>query len=248
MIDITLVYTTVKDIVNKDVNGFITPSIFNRFAFSAQTNIYNRIFHGVKDSKKHMRSGINPSGDKSYDKRALEDLSYYVKTSVVSRDSSSRVFAKPQDLSRIISMSTDSLLFNDDLTRVPIDINYDPSKTDRILKSQVSKPKESSPLSVVGDSIEVYPLSINRIRITYYKIPESRNSDGTRSSLLPAYTYSNNLESNFDFSNSRHFDLPEHYFDELVAEICSMAAANLRDPEVSKYSDTKIASNKQDKF
>jgi len=248
MIDITLVYTTVKDIVNKDVNGFITPSIFNRFAFAAQTNIYNRIFHGVKDSKKLMRSGINPSGDKSYDKRSLEDLSYYVKTSVISRDSSSRLFAKPVDLSRIISMSTDSLLFNDDLTRVPIDINYDPAKTDRILKSQVSKPKESSPLSVIGDSIEVYPLSINRIRLTYYKIPESRNSDGTRSPLLPAYTYSDGLESNMNFSTSRHFDLPEHYFDEIVSEICSMAAANLRDPDVSKYSDAKSASNNQDKF
>lgn len=247
MIDITLVYTTVKDIVNKDVNGFITPSIFNRFAFAAQTNIYNRIFNGLKDSKKHMRSGINPSGDKSYNKVALEDLSYYVKTSVISRDSTSRLFSKPDDLSRIISMSTDSLLFNDDLTRVPIDINYEPSKTDRILKSQVSKPKETSPMAVVGDSIDVFPLSINRIRVTYYKIPESRNSNGTRSSLLPAYTYTDGLESNFDFNNSRHFDLPEHYFDEVVAEICTMAATNLRDTEVYNYASGKINSNKQDK-
>ena len=60
MIDIGLVYATVKDVVNKDVNGFVTPNIFNRFAFVAQTNIYNKIFHDVKDSKKLMRSGINP--------------------------------------------------------------------------------------------------------------------------------------------------------------------------------------------
>lgn len=245
MIDIGLVYATVKDVVNKDVNGFVTPNIFNRFAFVAQTNIYNKIFHDVKDSKKLMRSGINPSGDKSYDKRALEDLAYYVKTSTVTRGTNNQ-FAKPSDLSRLISMSTDGIFFDGEMTGIPIDINYDPSKTERILKSPISKPKETSPLAVVGDNIEVYPYSVNRIKITYYKIPESRDSSGNRSSFIPTYAYSDNIETNQNIGGSYNFDLPEHYFDEVVTEICSLVSANLRDQEVSKYAEGKSVSHKQD--
>ncbi len=36
-------------------------------------------------------------------------------------------------------------------------------------------------------------------------------------------------------STSRHFDLPDHYLEEVVYEICNMAGVNLRDDSAATY-------------
>ena len=71
--DISVVYNTLKDLANKDQQGFISPTEFNRFANIAQLNIFNGLFDELKDAKKLSRSGFNPMRDKSRIKRIEED-------------------------------------------------------------------------------------------------------------------------------------------------------------------------------
>ena len=65
MASVSAVYDTLKDLVNKDQNGFITPSIFNNFAQMAQVRIFNRLFDELKDAKRVNRAAFNPGRDKS---------------------------------------------------------------------------------------------------------------------------------------------------------------------------------------
>jgi len=44
MASVNRVYTALKDLVNKDQKGFVSPAVFNSFAGLAQMNIFNRLF------------------------------------------------------------------------------------------------------------------------------------------------------------------------------------------------------------
>ncbi len=51
MASVNRVYSALKDLVNKDQRGFVTPAVFNNFAQVAQMNIYNDMFDGFDKSK-----------------------------------------------------------------------------------------------------------------------------------------------------------------------------------------------------
>ena len=89
---------------------------------------------------------------------------------------------------------------------------------------------------VTGD-IEVFPESIKKIKIRYYKIPQSVETDGiTRSSQPPTFGLAQGATNDeYNSTNSYDFELPEHYTMDLVVEIASLIGVNLRDQQVSAY-------------
>lgn len=232
---IQIVHDTLLDLANKDQQGFVSDLEFNKFAQIAQLNIYNGLFDELKDAKRLSRAGFNPTRDKSRIKRIQEDLSYFSKKATVSK--ASEVFNKPADLSRIISMSTSGSILLDQSTKKPIEICYDEEKIERILISNLSAPNEDFPIALVSDDIHVFPTSVKKIELRYYKIPQGRNtSDGERSSSQPAFAPSGTLID---------FELPEHYTADLVYEIAKMIGINLRDSDVVAYANTEVATKKQ---
>ena len=58
---VKVVYETLKDLVNKDQQGFVTVSEFNNFAQLAQLRIFNRLFDTMKEGSRleqcRVRSG-----------------------------------------------------------------------------------------------------------------------------------------------------------------------------------------------
>ena len=232
---IQIVHDTLLDLANKDQQGFVSDLEFNKFAQIAQLNIYNGLFDELKDAKRLSRAGFNPTRDKSRIKRIQEDLSYFSKRATVSK--ASEVFNKPADLSRIISMSTSGSILLDQSTKKPIEICYDEEKIERILISNLSAPNEDFPIALVSDDIHVFPTSVKKIELRYYKIPQGRNTgDGERSSSQPAFAPSGTLID---------FELPEHYTADLVYEIAKMIGINLRDSDVVAYANTEVATKKQ---
>ena len=232
---IQIVHDTLLDLANKDQQGFVSDLEFNKFAQIAQLNIYNGLFDELKDAKRLSRAGFNPTRDKSRIKRIQEDLSYFSKKATVTKSSS--VFNKPDDLSRIISVSTAGSILLDQSTKKPIEICYDEEKIERILISTLSAPTDDFPIALVSDDIHVFPTSVNKIEIRYYKIPQGRNtSDGERSSSQPAFAPSGTLID---------FELPEHYTADLIYEIAKMIGLNLRDNDIVAYGNTEVATRKQ---
>lgn len=248
--------------------GFITVEAFNAFAPIAQTNIYNEMFVDLVEASKARKSNIDPGRDKSLSKQVHEDLAYFLieqeledidtiqefsdsvsdGVSVVAlNEGGSRVFRKPFDLSKIVSMRTSANYTNN------IEVLYDASKLNSILGSNLSAPTESYPLAVVSNKIQVFPQSLDdKIYITYYRQPRSvlpvnivgqgRVGD-TDFSSLPRFSALSVSDQNGyvvpNINGCRDFELPEHYKNQLLMELTKMVGISLRDNILSTFSITE---------
>ena len=247
MASVSAVYDTLKDLVNKDQNGFITPSVFNNFAQVAQVRIFNKLFDELKDAKRMNKAGFNPGRDKSRFKRIEEDLATFARTLVIPKNQATLRFDKPADLARLISATTNGSILLGQSTRTPLEMCYDEDKIERILISDISRPTEDFPVALVSQDIEVFPESINRIRVRYYKYPESIDYTGAASVNPPTYaiTTVGGVET-FSAVNSFDFELPDHYLEDLVIEIAQLAGLNLRDQFVTQIAQGEQNERKQE--
>ena len=234
---IQTVYNTLQDLANKDQQGFVSPVEFNRFAQVAQLNIFNGLFDELKDVKKLSRSGFDPSRDKSRFKRIQEDLAAFSTKATLPKVSGVfNVSSATSPMARIISIATAGSILLDQSTKKPIEICYDEEKIERILISNLSSPTEEFPIALVSEDIHVFPTSINKIEVRYYKYPEGRTSTGVRTATMPTYT---------EGGTSTDFELPEHYVSDLVYEIGKMIGVNLRDTDIVNYTGTEMTARKQ---
>ena len=234
MASIQYVYNTVKDLVNKDQKGFVSAEEFNNLAKSAQLEVYNDLFNDIHDSKRLKRQGIDGARDKSMSKRIQEDLAYFAKNTPIPKTNG--YFAKPSDLSRIMSANTFGSYVLDFSSKTPIELLYDEEKIERVLISNISAPSEDYPIALVSDNIYVFPTTVNKIQLRYYKIPQSLNNDRTPNAGPPLISIQSNV---VDPSTSRDFELPKHYEDTLVEKIATMVGVSLRDGDVTAFTSSQ---------
>ena len=242
MASVNRVYSTLKGIVNKDQKGFVTPAIFNEFASVAQMNIYNRLFDQANNALRFRRAGLDAGRDLSKDKQVKEDLSVFAKTASLTK--SGDVFSKPSYLGRIISMRTAATFSGGSYSGNQVSILYDQDDIDRVLSSDLSKPTSTSPVALVSSDIEVFPTDISTMVMRYYKLPQGLNpTSGAKSVDQPKFGYSTAVAGVelYSASSSVDFELPEHYFVDLVVEVAQLIGINLRDADVVNYAAKEIA-------
>jgi len=242
MASVYRVYSALKGLVNKDQKGFVTPSIFNEFASVAQMNIYNRLFNEDRNALRFRRAGLDPGRELSKDKQVKEDLSIFAKTATLTK--SGVVFTKPSDLGRIISMRTEATFSGGSYSGNQVSILYNQDDIDRVLSSDLSKPTSSSPVALVSDDIEIFPTNVSTMVMRYYKVPQGLNpTTGAKSTSQPKFGYSSSVAGVelFSESSSIDFELPEHYFVDLVVEIAQLIGINLRDADVVNYASVEKA-------
>ena len=237
------VYSTLKDLANKDARGMITPAQFNSFAGMAQIKVYNDMFKEFQSNKRMSLRQADAGRDKNRVKQLQEDLSVFSKSATLTTDAADLgTFTKPEDLARIISMTTFGDWFLDQTTTENIQIIYDEEKLDMILRSVLSAPTEEVPVALVSRDIQVFPTTIRKIKVRYYKTPEGVNPlTGSPVATLPKFGYTTSAAGQevYDVTNSTDFELPDHYVPQLVLEISKMIGINLRDAEVFQYSQTE---------
>lgn len=239
MASVNTVYTALKNLANKDQRGFITPAVFNSFAGVAQLNVYNSLFDKLALGNAARTRQLSGERETAPLKQIREDLARFNKEATISQTSSTdQTFAKPADLGRIISAKTFGSFILGQTTSIPIDLIYDEAKIEYILRSTLSVPTETRPVGLVSHVLEVYPTSIKKIKLRYYKLPESvaAVSPQGRSTNPPTFGYitSTNVEI-YNPATSFDFELPDQYVPELVIEIAKMIGVNLRDSEVYAY-------------
>jgi hypothetical protein len=235
MASVREVYNALRDLANKDERGFITPAHFNSFAPIAQSNIFNSMFSELTKVLRDVRQNVNPAQDRSRLKALKEDLNIFVKEVTISKADGS--FAKPSDFSRDISMKTFGGVILDVTNSIAIDIVHDTRKVDLILRSNLSAPTKEKPIATIQDLIEVYPTSIKKIKLKYYKTPEGLNpSTGARTAALPKFGFTtSNGKQTYLASTSVDFEMPEHYVSLLVFEMAKLIGVSLRDADVFSY-------------
>jgi len=241
MASVREVYNALKDIANKDQRGFVTPTEFNSFAPIAQMNVFNALFKRLMNANAMRKRGIASGRDKSETKQLKEDLALFSKTSGTITRTTGAHFAKPDDLARIINVMTDGSALLSVNTSITIPVEYDEEKLQYVLNSELSAPTETAPVAFLDDEIEIYPQSIKKIKVRYYKQPEGLDaSTGARTVSLPkfGFTTSNNKEA-YDVSTSVDFELPEHYTPEIIEEMARLIGVNLRDSNIFTYAETQ---------
>ena len=246
MASVNEVYSALKNLANKDERGFITPKVFNTFTTVAQNKIFNDLFNEMTKAKTLRMRNVDASNHLSYTKRLEEDLAYFSKEAKISQVNG--VFEKPEDLARIISMKTFGAYVFGTSTSTPVDLIYDESKIEYILQSDLSAPSSTHPVAIVSNDITVFPTSVKKVSLRYYKFPEGRNvSTGARTALSPRYNATSLGGSNevFDPTTSVDFELPDHYVPTLILEIGKMIGINLRDQEVFAYTSGEAQQQKQ---
>ena len=235
MASVNVVYNALKDLANKDERGFVTPAVFNSFAPVAQTNIFNSLFQELTVAKNMKVRGVDVQRHLSKMKQLEEDLSVFSKTETISQ--ANGVFAKPDDLARMISLRVSGSFIFGQTTSTPIDIIYDEEKLEYLLQSDLSSPVASHPVAFLSDNVEVFPTSVKKIKMRYYKQPEGLlPADGSRTAAVPrfGYTVVSNKEI-YSAANSIDFELPDHYIPRMIMELGRMVGINLRDEAVMAY-------------
>ncbi len=233
MASVNRVYSTLKDLANKDQRGFITPAVFNNFSGIAQMNIFNSLFDSAVLAKRLRNSALDAKQDKGKMKQVEEDLAVFSKSATISLTVG--VGAKPSDLARVISIDTTSS------PSKAVPVVYDEVNWENVLRSTLSAPTASFPAALLTNQIEVAPTSIASVKLRYYKQPEGLNpSTGARTASQPRFGYTVVAGKEvYSAANSVDFELPEHYFADIVVEIAKMIGVNLRDADVYNYATSE---------
>jgi hypothetical protein len=233
MASVNRVYSTLKDLANKDQRGFITPAVFNNFSGIAQMNIFNNLFESTVLAKRLRNAALDAKQDKGKMKQVEEDLAVFSKSATVSLTVG--VGAKPSDLARVISINTTAS------PSVAVPVVYDEVNWENVLRSTLSAPTAAFPAALLTNQIEVAPTSIASVKLRYYKQPEGLNpSTGARTASQPRFGYTVVAGKEvYSAANSVDFELPEHYFADIVVEIAKMIGVNLRDTDVYNYATSE---------
>jgi hypothetical protein len=233
MASVNRVYSTLKDLANKDQRGFITPAVFNNFSGIAQMNIFNNLFDSTVLAKRLRNAALDAKQDKGKMKQIEEDLAVFSKSATVSLTVG--VGAKPSDLARVISINTTAS------PSVAVPVVYDEVNWENVLRSTLSAPTAAFPAALLTNQIEVAPTSIASVKLRYYKQPEGLNpSTGARTASQPRFGYTVVAGKEvYSAANSVDFELPEHYFADIVVEIAKMIGVNLRDTDVYNYATSE---------
>ena len=239
MASVREVYNALNDLANKDERGFVTPTEFNSFAPIAQMNIFNKLFDELTAAENMRRRNIDPARDKSRIKQIKEDLGVFAKTETITKTNG--VFARPDDFARLINVKTGGDILLGVNNSVMADVIYDEEKLDRVLLSTLSAPTVSRPVVLMSDDFEVFPTSVSKIKVRYYKQPEGLDpTTNARTVSLPKFGFDTlNGKESYKPAESVDFELPEHYTSELVFEMGKLVGVNLRDADVYNYSNAE---------
>tara|TARA_Y100000114_G_C11677452_1_gene286933 strand:+ start:75 stop:803 length:729 start_codon:yes stop_codon:yes gene_type:complete len=239
MASVREVYNALNDLANKDERGFVTPTEFNSFAPIAQMNIFNKLFDELTAAENMRRRNIDPARDKSRIKQIKEDLGVFAKTETITKTNG--VFARPDDFARLINVKTGGDILLGVNNSVMADVIYDEEKLDRVLLSTLSAPTVSRPVVLMSDDFEVFPTSVSKIKVRYYKQPEGLDpTSNARTVSLPKFGFDTlNGKESYKPAESVDFELPEHYTSELVFEMGKLVGVNLRDADVYNYSNAE---------
>jgi len=240
MVSITQVYNSVKDIVNKEQKGFITPVAFNSLANIAQTKIFNELMDEFIEGRKLSRQNLDNVNTYSYIRRKQEDLSNFIQDADVT--GTNGTYLKPSNMVKLISISNYAV-DDDDIVDSDIEIVYNPELFSHIIKSNLSSPTENYKVAFIdSNSIKIRPITEDQITIKYFRKPGSVSQDNIYSDLAPYYAVTSAGGIEFaDDVNIRNFMLPPQYAPEIVAEICEMIGVRLRDRDVQSFGQQKSA-------
>jgi len=215
------IYKTLLTIINKENNGYISPTEYNLLAANVQNEIYREYFEDNNRDKNRENKGLTNKGYANLDFNSRQRLQQFAEIATVVRTEDR--FNLPSDLYYIEEdgiATSDSECVIEEVERRQI--GY--------LNKSIAKPTSLYPVYEKYNSyIVVSPLSIKNIKLRYLRAPKE-----------PKWTYVmiNNqpLHNPADVS-FQDFELHESEFTNIVLKMLSYFGINLREAEVVQIAE-----------
>ena len=239
------VRNTVMAVLNKDNNGYITPTEFNLFAKQAQLELFEEYFYDYNNwlIKQNQGNGreirLSNSGYADIPKSYAQVI-----------DSLSQTFTVVTAAANVFTLPTDWYLVN--VVNYTDQVTGDTAEVERVEHNKIlllnnsvlTAPSKAYPAyvlngatsSAVGNTITIYPSTITTagdVTIHYVRYP-----------LTPNWTYTGigaDGDPIFDQSNTDYqdFELPLSDSTTLVFKILQYAGVNIREAEVTTFGQTE---------
>jgi hypothetical protein len=219
---IDLIYKTLLTIINKENQGYVSPTEFNILANNVQNEIFRGYFEDENKDKTKGNKGYTNKGYANLDFNQRQLINQFSARSVISKINGE--FILPVDLYFI---EDDGVLNSNNTVIEEIErsaIGY--------LNKSLSAPTNSFPVyERYGDSVVVYPDTIDTIIMRYLRTPKK-----------PTWTYfkTPNGSELFDPSSGSYQDFELHIseFSNIVTRMLTYFGINLREADIVQIAET----------
>ena len=226
---IDLIYKTLLTIINKENQGYVSPTEFNILANNVQNEIFRGYFEDENKDKTKENKGYTNKGYSNLDFNERQRINQFSATADISRQVNGQ-FILPADLyfiedDGIVSLSDKGLQLGNVVEEVE-------RSTIGYLNNSMSAPSPVYPVYERYDKyIYIYPASVILIRMRYLRTPKT-----------PKWTYFVTGAGNelYDPSNSsfQDFELHESEFPNIINRMLTYFGINLREAEVVQIAET----------
>lgn len=169
---IDLIYKTLLTVINKENNGYVSPTEFNVLANAVQKDIFRDYFSDQSRSDLKQSRALMGSGHGDVSKNNRFKIQQFTGSASVKKGTD-KYFMLPEDLYYLmdggVSTSSNQKYPNKLVEEVePHMVNY--------LSNSIAKPTQLRPVYVpIGPSIRVHPDEVTNINIQYIREPKMPN-------------------------------------------------------------------------
>lgn len=221
---INSVRATVLSVANKNNFGYISPEDFNLYAKQAQIDLFEDYFYQYNQWIVKQNARVSGSGFADIVKNIEDVIDIFVAESTIASP-----FTLPSDLYFINRIRYG----NKEVDRVTHD------KILNLNSSNLTAPSTLYPVyTSAANLIEVYPTTINSIKVQYIRTP--RDPKWTYTSLSGGQPMFN--QGAVDYQD---FELPQRDEPILVAKILEYAGISIREADLNVFGNTEENKNKQ---
>lgn len=227
MINIDELYRAVQFFSNKEQSGFIRPSEFNLLADRAQMEVFMKRFGNTEEYRPNQ-----PFPKYSYQEtqKITDDLRVFITRTDVNTNMGQVEY--PDDYVHFSSaMSVQMVPISGTSNYIPRNVEIqaaDDSELGYMLGSSIVYPEPDYPIIVFYDNyMQVYPLTVNRVILTYLRRPVVPNWAFTTVNNRPVYNP----------AASTNIEFPNEVFNEILVKMLSYIGINLREQQLIQYGE-----------
>lgn len=221
------VYKTVNILVNKEIQGYVSPDEFNTLANTTQLEIFREYFEDANRDKNRENRGLTNGGYSNLAYNQRQRIEQFASDGVATEDAvlgQGKLYTLPEDLYFIEQdgLSTTGGQVIEEVERK--DLNY--------LMSSMVKPTELNPVyERQSKKVKVYPSTLTgNLPLRYLRTPK-----------MPKWTFfvlpDGNPAYNPSAPDFQDLELHESEFSNIVIRLLSYFGINLREQEVIQVAE-----------
>ena len=234
--NINSVYSVVKDILNKQQLGFITPQQFNVFAPQAQKELVDEILELIQRYARVKQRMLDDHNSTTI--KGLRDDIYtlLVYNEQLALSSGTNIFSYPERYQYVEGLTCNN---------ANVDI-IQPNEAAYHINNYFTPPTNAKPIAILSSlNITVFPVDlVNDIFITYYKNPMG-SQNGTGVNQPPSWQFTQVGEDLlYNAVTSVDFELPKSVEQKLAYKVLALAGFSIREPEAVQFANAQEQKDK----